>query len=173
MKKVLVATDGSAASQRAVLLAVELAKATGAELCVVSVVEAGAGVALREFSEVELNERAANLGRVFPLINAPGGVGALEAQRILDTHSRAIDHLACDRVLDAAGSLATSGGLAAVKRVAAVGDTATEIVKAASTVDADLIVMGRRGLSPVAELLLGSVTQKVLHRTDRNVLVVS
>jgi nucleotide-binding universal stress UspA family protein len=173
LKKILVATDGSATSERALRQGVEFAKTTGAELSVVNVVEAGAGDTLREFSEVELNDHAAALGRVFPLVNAPGGMGALAALRMVETHSRALDEFACDRVLDEAERLATGAGVATINRVAAVGDTATEIVKAANSMNADLIVMGRRGLSPVVKLLLGSVTQKVLHRTNRNVLIVA
>lgn len=42
-------------------------------------------------------------------------------------------------------------------------DPADEILEAANTVDADLIVLGRRGLGGVASLVLGSVSQKVSH----------
>ena len=52
------------------------------------------------------------------------------------------------------------------------GRTAQEIVVQAHDFGADLIVMGSRGLSGLRGMLLGSVTQKVLHFTDIPVLVI-
>jgi nucleotide-binding universal stress UspA family protein len=49
---------------------------------------------------------------------------------------------------------------------------AHEILKAAEPFQADLIVMGSRGLSDLAGLLVGSVTHKVLHLARTPVLVV-
>ena len=51
------------------------------------------------------------------------------------------------------------------------GEAAEEIVGAASEREADLIVVGARGLGPVAETLLGSVSRSVLRKTDVPVLV--
>lgn len=51
-----------------------------------------------------------------------------------------------------------------------VGGPAHAIDKIAGEVVADLIVMGRRGISPVKGLVLGSVTQRLLHISDRPVL---
>ena len=53
-----------------------------------------------------------------------------------------------------------------------IGDPAESIVDIARDFDADLIVVGRRGLSKIERLFVGSVTRKVLERTDRDVLVV-
>jgi nucleotide-binding universal stress UspA family protein len=50
--------------------------------------------------------------------------------------------------------------------------TAQEIVVQAHEWGADLIVMGSRGLSGLPGMLLGSVTQKVLHFADVPVLVI-
>jgi nucleotide-binding universal stress UspA family protein len=44
----------------------------------------------------------------------------------------------------------------------AVGDTATNIVAYASRLGADLIVMGTRGRTGIAHLLLGSVAESVV-----------
>jgi nucleotide-binding universal stress UspA family protein len=50
------------------------------------------------------------------------------------------------------------------------GDPGAFIVNAAK--DADLIVVGSRGLSPAQRILLGSVSSKVVHRAHCDVLVV-
>ncbi|HLN70937.1 MAG TPA: universal stress protein [Streptosporangiaceae bacterium] len=52
------------------------------------------------------------------------------------------------------------------------GYAAREIVNDAIEVDADVIVMGSRGRGDIAGLLLGSTAHKVIHLSDRPVLVV-
>jgi len=52
------------------------------------------------------------------------------------------------------------------------GRAAREILTRAESEHADLIVMGSRGLSDLAGLVLGSVTHKVLHLAQVPVLVV-
>lgn len=52
-----------------------------------------------------------------------------------------------------------------------VGEVAEEIVDLARLEHVDLVVMGRRGLNPVKELLLGSVSLRVLHTATCPVLV--
>jgi len=52
------------------------------------------------------------------------------------------------------------------------GFAAREIVNDAIEVDADVIVMGSRGRGDIAGLLLGSTAHKVIHLSDRPVLVV-
>jgi len=56
--------------------------------------------------------------------------------------------------------------------VCRVGRAAEEIMKAASHAHADLIVMGTRGLSAIARVLLGSVSTRVVQRATGAVLVV-
>jgi len=53
-----------------------------------------------------------------------------------------------------------------------VGEPAEEIVDLARLAGYDLIVVGSRGLSPVKEILLGSVSSRVLHMAPCPVLVV-
>ena len=50
------------------------------------------------------------------------------------------------------------------------GDPGVVIVQAGK--DADLIIVGSRGLNPVQRMLLGSVSSKVVHRATCDVLVV-
>ena len=52
------------------------------------------------------------------------------------------------------------------------GYAAREIVNDAIEVNADIIVMGSRGRGDIAGLLLGSTAHKVIHLSDRPVLVV-
>jgi nucleotide-binding universal stress UspA family protein len=52
------------------------------------------------------------------------------------------------------------------------GYAAREIVNDADELNADLIVMGSRGRGDIAGLILGSTAHKVIHLSDRPVLVV-
>lgn len=68
---------------------------------------------------------------------------------------------------------AAAAGLVAHPRTAAQHDgIAAAILGVAGDVDADVIVLGTRGLSGVKSLVLGSVSHAVLHHADRAVLVV-
>jgi len=52
------------------------------------------------------------------------------------------------------------------------GYAAREIINDAKEIGADVIVMGSRGRGDIAGLLLGSTAHKVIHLSDRPVLVV-
>jgi len=52
------------------------------------------------------------------------------------------------------------------------GDPAEEIARLAETRDADLVIVGTRGLGAVAGALLGSVSSAVVRRSTRPVVVV-
>ncbi|MGF2614256.1 universal stress protein [Rossellomorea vietnamensis] len=52
------------------------------------------------------------------------------------------------------------------------GDPAEEIITCAEKENMDMIVIGSRGLNAVQELVLGSVSHKVVQKADRPVLVV-
>ena len=53
-----------------------------------------------------------------------------------------------------------------------IGDPGPTICEAARMWDADLVIVGRRGRSGLAEVLLGSVSNYVVHHAQRSVLVV-
>jgi len=59
-----------------------------------------------------------------------------------------------------------------VETLVSLGHAAEEIVALARKHDATLIVMGSRGLSPMRELLLGSVSEKVIRHAHCAVTVV-
>ena len=64
------------------------------------------------------------------------------------------------------------GGSSKVEMVVAENQTVPAILLAAKEKKADMIVMGTHGRSGINRLILGSVTEKVLHETDRPVLTV-
>lgn len=70
--------------------------------------------------------------------------------------------MACAEIADDVG----------VDTLVSLGDPADEIVALARREGASLIVMGSRGLSPVRELLLGSVSEKVLRHAHCAVTIV-
>lgn len=62
-------------------------------------------------------------------------------------------------------------GLSAEVHVA-IGDPADEIVKIAKNEDADLLVIGSRGLGSITGVLIGSVSQKIVHEASCPVMIV-
>jgi nucleotide-binding universal stress UspA family protein len=72
-----------------------------------------------------------------------------------------------------AGELSAQGIEVSVQiRAIMLGGPAQAIEEIAEEAGADLIVVGTRGHSPLTGLLLGSVTQRLLHIASRPVLVV-
>jgi nucleotide-binding universal stress UspA family protein len=71
--------------------------------------------------------------------------------------------------LDEAKAILAERGVDA-QMLEAQGDPGDVILESAK--DADLVVVGSRGLNPVQRLLLGSVSSKVVHRAESDVLVV-
>jgi nucleotide-binding universal stress UspA family protein len=53
------------------------------------------------------------------------------------------------------------------------GDAADALIGVAESVDADLVVLGNRGMTGMARLVLGSVPNKVSHVCPCNVLIVN
>lgn len=69
-------------------------------------------------------------------------------------------------------AFSTAGNQRAATGLAPIGDPADEILKAANQCEAELIVMGARYLGTVERLALGSVSTKVMHEADCDVLIV-
>ncbi len=71
-----------------------------------------------------------------------------------------------EKILNDAASAARALGVEAVEVVLKDGEPVAEILNTATTANADLIVMGRRGLSELKGLLLGSVSHKISQLAD-------
>lgn len=75
------------------------------------------------------------------------------------------------RAIDKTAVVFTENGFTVEKKVV-IGEPGTEIATYANKNGFDWIVMGRRGLSNLSGLILGSVSHQVLHYADCPVLLV-
>ena len=76
-----------------------------------------------------------------------------------------------ERLLDRAVA-ALPQGIGRVRRIHEIGDPSIVILETAQSTQSDLIIIGTRGLSPIKELLLGSVSHRVLLHAPCSTLVV-
>lgn len=75
------------------------------------------------------------------------------------------------KILDRCKEIAEKNGIE-IETVIAEGDPASNITGYAENGGFDVIVMGSRGLGRLKEMVLGSVTNKVLHHTKSSVMIV-
>ena len=145
IKKILVATDASAASDRAVTFAAKLAVQHEAELLILNVIR-----------DMQLPD-------------------ALREDPNFESFYNTRDELmreAADHILKAAKDLARKEDAKGVQTVIGCGDPATSVAGFARRRSIDLIVLGTRGQSKVKAAWMGSVSRKLLDLTEVNCLVV-
>lgn len=134
-KHIIVGIDGSESAGRAIEVACDLANHYDGEVTLVHVPH---GEAAAFALGAVAGYRAATSMPTYEEVEAAG-------QQILDEALVRVDAIGC-------------------KKVSAYmphGDAATEILAHAERIGADLIVTGRRGLSRISNLLLGSTTQRI------------
>lgn len=141
--RVLVGTDGSQSSFRAVERAASIAADAGATLHLVS--------AYRPLPEKDRRRAAEELGDLAYKVN--GSTPAEEA-------------------LSEAEGIAQKAGATSIEKHAIEGDPVDVLVEAAAKHSADLLVIGNRGLNSISGRILGSVPQNVSHRAAVDVLIV-
>jgi nucleotide-binding universal stress UspA family protein len=102
----------------------------------------------------------------------PAGIGSWPDAIDVDHMDQLAERAARDRA-EQGVSLASDAGLVAQPRTRARETTiADTILSEAEEVNADVIVVGTRGLTGLRSLLLGSVSHAVLQHADRPVVVV-
>ncbi len=141
-QRIVVGTDGSATAQQAVEQARLLAGLTGAELHLVY----GVGSAM---------------------VSAGGALGGFDAAFVLSAD--ALDEL--DAKLEQQAASIRAAGVVVRTHVEQLSG-AEAVLGVADSVDADLIVVGSRGMTGARRFFLGSVPNAVAHQANCSVMVV-
>lgn len=172
-KSVVLATDGSEHAKRATAIAGDIAANFNARLTMVTVMPRSMSL-----EDIEAMPQARKLPRdaketmrrIHDTLREGRTVDADVHQFVpaLPSLKEAIGEL----VLDEAEGLIARKKVGKITRVVDEGDAATQILKQATKAKADLIVMGTRGLNNFRGLLIGSVSNKVIHNSKCATLTV-
>jgi nucleotide-binding universal stress UspA family protein len=141
---ILVGTDGSETAEVAVTNAIEIALGVGAKLQIVS--------AYAAVSERQLREQREHVPS-----DVQWAVNPREAVLAL---------------LESAQDRAQTAGIKEVETFARLGDAADAILDVAEEQEADLVVVGNKGMTGAKRFLLGSVPNKVSHHAPCSVLII-
>lgn len=140
---ILVGTDGSESSFRAVERAAQVAADSGATLLIAS--------AYTPMSDRDQRRAADTLGE--------------ESYKVMGSHP-------AEDILREASDLASKAGAKSVDSECRAGDPVDVLVKIVEDRKVDLCVVGNRGLNSLAGRLLGSVPANISHRASCDVLIV-
>jgi nucleotide-binding universal stress UspA family protein len=141
--RIVVGTDGSETAKQAVREATGLAKQTGATLCIVSAFDPVPSQRLRE-------ERLEAPSDIEHTVNPNEDVDAILAEAAKEVEKEGVQ----------------------VETVARQGEPADAILDVAEDQNADLIVVGNKGMTGAKRFLLGSVPNKVSHHAPSSVLII-
>jgi nucleotide-binding universal stress UspA family protein len=140
---ILVGTDGSASSFRAVERAAAVAGDTGATLVIAS--------AYQPISDRDRARATQELGEA--------------AYKVMGSNP-------AEEALTEAKSIASKAGAKKIDTVAEAGDPVDVLVSLVESRKIDLCIIGNRGLNSLAGRLLGSVPANISHRASCDVLIV-
>lgn len=144
MASILVATDGSDGSNRAIDYAADRAKRDGCELVIVNIV---AGHGLPE--------------TLFAHFTEPQSAWFRELLKSISVE-----------ILSKARDRARSAGAGSIELESRDGDVAQAIIEVARQKGVDAVIVGKRGIGRAQGLLLGSVSQKLVSLAEFPVTVV-
>ena len=150
INSILVATDASAASNRALKMAVQIAGLHNAELLIIHVIrDMQIPFDIKEIPELESN--------TFESFN--------------DAREEIMRKIA-ESVLRNAKEKAEKAGANKVQTAIGTGDPATTILSFAKRRKVDMIVVGTRGLGKLKGTILGSVSRKITNNAETSCLIV-
>lgn len=146
-KRILVPVDGSDHSLKALEVAGDIAHQRGCGVCLMHVIPGG---------------------------GTPRGLEQwAQAEHVHESPQWLYDEGIGENVLASAATRLRKRGLLKVDEIIEHGDPARRIVDAADSDDIDMVVMGSRGLSDFAGLVMGSVAHKVAHGANCQVVTVT
>lgn len=171
--KILLAVDGSQNSQRATDLAAELAGKLNADLFIVHVLLHG-----RPPKELVHMAEVEHLVKEAQTVVSPG-VEYVKGSYLdvlkgdtADPRSARIITVLGEQIVARAKTNCAEQGVKNITTSVRMGDYSEEILKSAEEFEADMIVIGSRGLGVLKSTVLGSVSQKVLHHAKCSVVTV-
>lgn len=161
IKTILVPVDGSEHAGKAVEIAGDLAGKYDASITLLHVTLHGEAPAnLRRMAEIEHLVEAPEISSPAAL-NIPAGTASALRENEERRESHAVFEALGNGILRRAEQVGRDHGATRIKKLLVEGDPTDQIIKHAEQEDADLIVMGSRGLSEIKGLLMGSVSHKV------------
>ncbi len=146
MYKILLATDGSDNSFKAVEKTIQMAKPMGAEVTVLSVAQD------------------------VPIFKGQEGLSYEQSVALQKNMVEGLE-IAAKEVLDNTKKIFEENGIK-VNTLLKKGQPASVICEEASSGGYNVIILGSRGLGGIKELILGSVSNKVAHCASTSVLIV-
>jgi len=163
---ILVATDGSEHAYKAVATAANLASKYDAKLIILHVLMHGkVPEGFRRMAEVEHL-----MDRVRPQVTEVSNVPSTLAATLHNMESGISEHrfyefLGNNIIADSRRIAAENDAKNVVTKITE-GNTASRIVQYAKDENADLVVMGTRGLGEIKGMLMGSVANKVMQLAE-------
>ncbi len=161
LKTILVPVDGSGYANRAIDYASDLASRCDAKIILLHAMAPSTRHRLGHLPD-EIRQYAA----------AEHLVGADEIHPVVERIFTRADARAVEEILNSGKKRAQDAGAEEVALESIEGDPAGVILDAVKSFDVDTIVMGNRGFSELKGLLVGSVSQKILHHTGVPVTIV-
>jgi nucleotide-binding universal stress UspA family protein len=150
INRILVATDASAASNRALKMAAQLAGQWDAELLIVHVIrDMQIPYEIKEIPELESQQ-------IESFSEAREKIMRKIAQTVLRSAQEKVEKL----------------GVNKIETVIGTGDPATSILSLAKRRKMDMIVIGTRGLGKLKGTILGSVSRKVTNNAETSCLII-
>ena len=171
IESIVLAIDGSTHAKNAQVVAIDLASKYGAQLTLVHVLtDEHPPLEFARMAEVE-HMSDSNKPRVSGKEDTYSSIARFLGSANESKESRVIALLG-EQIVNKAAASASKAGVKKVSVEIHTGDYANNILKVAKRVDADTIVMGRRGLSNLKGFVTGSVSHKVSQRAECSVLTV-
>jgi nucleotide-binding universal stress UspA family protein len=150
MDRILVASDASAASNRALKLACRFAVQSDAELLIVHVIrDMQIPFEIKEIPELEFN-------RI----------------EVFNDEREVVMRKIAEKILRTARETAEKAGVRNVETAIGTGDPAAGILGFAKRRKADMVVVGTRGLGKLKGSVLGSVSRKIADNAETTCLIV-